>query len=61
MTEDVIFEDVALRVRLCGRRAVTRYLDRALDVLRFAAPDAAVRRGVGSPRGGGWRWERRAC
>lgn len=41
MTEDVIVEDVALRVRLCGRRVVTRYLDRALDVLPFAAPDGA--------------------
>lgn len=54
-SEDVVFEDMALRSQLLGRTAVHAYLDRALASLPYG-PGAALRHVTGSDAGGAVEW-----
>lgn len=52
---DATLQDFALRVELRGRRAIGRYLERAVETLPYG-PHARIRHVVGSRRGGGYEW-----
>lgn len=56
LSDDVVFEDFALRAQVRGKAAATRYLERAITTLPYAGPGAGVRHVVGSARGGGYEW-----
>lgn len=55
LSDDVVFEDMALRAQLHGRSAVQAYLGRALPMLPFG-PGASLRHVVGSDSGGAAEW-----
>lgn len=52
---DATLQDFALRVELRGRRAIGRYLERAVETLPHG-PGARIRHVVGGRRGGGYEW-----
>jgi ketosteroid isomerase-like protein len=53
-TYDARFEDMALRTKIRGQAAITRYLQRALPDLPYAR--ASIRHIAGSDQGGGYEW-----
>lgn len=55
LSDDVVFEDFALRTQVRGKAAVTRYFERAITTLPYG-PGAGIRHMVGSARGGGYEW-----
>jgi ketosteroid isomerase-like protein len=55
LSEDVVFEDMALRAQLLGRRATLAYLGRALPGLPYGGT-ARLRHVVGSDAGGAIEW-----
>lgn len=55
LSDDVVFEDMALRSQLLGQGAVQAYLGRALPMLPYG-PGASPRHVVGSDNGGAIEW-----
>ena len=54
-SNDAIYEDMALRVRVAGQAAIGRYLGRTLAKLPYGV-GSSVRHVVGSDQGGGYEW-----
>lgn len=55
LSYDVVYEDEALRTRVVGREAVTRYLGRITKLAPFGK-DSALLHVVGGKAGGGFEW-----
>jgi len=53
--EDAVFEDLALHTEFAGTLAIDAYISRAYTRLPYGA-GTAVRRTLGSGRGGGYEW-----
>ncbi|KAF4989041.1 hypothetical protein FDECE_14832 [Fusarium decemcellulare] len=52
---DALFEDATTRLRVEGRHAIRRYLNRATDKLPYGQ-GSSLRHVLGSSRGGGYEW-----
>lgn len=55
MSDDVAYEDLALRTQIVGRTALTRYLGRVLGEIPYGET-SRLRHVVGGARGGGFEW-----
>ena len=53
---DAVYEDMTLRTQILGRRAIERYLGRALDKLP-AGTGSSMMHIVGGDMGGGFEWQ----
>ncbi|HEY5210761.1 MAG TPA: hypothetical protein VIJ42_15090 [Stellaceae bacterium] len=54
-SNDAVFDDMALHAQILGRRAIERYLARALVALPYGK-GATLAHTVGSDQGGGYEW-----